>query len=122
MDEHMKDAAQEDMGQDVAEDVPGAAENGSTKVLVVARAIFQRRDPRLAYARRPPCCPWRHVNDLAQAVVQDVAEDVTGAAENGSAKVLVVARAIFQRRDLRVAYARRHPCCPWVTREGRARE
>jgi len=48
------------------------------------------------------------VNDLAQ----DVAEDVLGAAEDGSVKVFIVARTISHRP----------PSCPWATREGRARE
>ena len=35
--------------------------------------------------------------DVAEDVTQDVAEDVLGAAEDGSAKVFIVARAIFHR-------------------------
>ena len=46
--------------------------------------------------------------DVAEDVTQDVAEDATGAAEDGSAKALVVARAIFHRL----------PRFPWATREG----
>ena len=45
----MKDAAQdvaEEETQDVAEDVLGAAEDGSVKVLVLSIAIFQQRNPR----------------------------------------------------------------------------
>ena len=60
-DEHVKDAAQdvaEDVTQDVAEDVLGAAEDRSIKVHIVARAIFQRRNPRPTNACRPPRCPW----------------------------------------------------------------
>ena len=59
--ENVKDAAQdvaEDVTLDVAEDVFGAAEDGSVKVLVVARAIFKRRNSRPTYACRPPRCPW----------------------------------------------------------------
>ena len=55
------DAAQgvaEDVTQDVAEDVLGAAEDGSVEVLIAARAIFQRRNPRPTHARRPPRCLW----------------------------------------------------------------
>ena len=48
------------------------------------------------------------MKDLAQ----DVAEDVLGAAEDGSAKVFIVARAIFHRP----------PRFPWSTLEGRARQ
>ena len=57
----MKDAAQdvaEDVMQDVAGDVLGAAEDGSLKVLIVARVIFQRRNPRPTQACRPPRSPW----------------------------------------------------------------
>ena len=49
-----------------------------------------------------------HVKDAAQ----DVAGDVSGAAEDGSEKVFVVACAIFHRP----------PRFPWATREGRARQ
>ena len=42
---------------------------------------------------------------------QDVAEDVSGAAEYGSVKVFIVARVIFHRP----------PRLPWATREGRER-
>ena len=37
---------------------------------------------------------------MAQDVAQDVAEDVLGAAEEGSVKVLILPIAIFQRRKL----------------------
>ena len=55
-DEHVrdgpvKDAAEdvaEDLTQDVADDVLGAAEAGSLKTFIVARAICQRRNPRQA--------------------------------------------------------------------------
>ena len=60
-DKHMKDAAQgvaEDVTQDVAEEVLGAAEDGSVKVFVVARAIFQRWNPRPTQACRPHASPW----------------------------------------------------------------
>ena len=53
----MDDVAQ-DMAQDVAEDELGAAEGGSVKVIIVVRAIFQRRNPRPIHARRLPRCPW----------------------------------------------------------------
>ena len=84
-DEHVKDASQDmagDITQDVVEDVfgavertesrlrecvvqsdwrrrgvLGAAEDGSVKVLVVARVIFQWRNPRPTNACRPPRCP-----------------------------------------------------------------
>ena len=59
-DEHVKDAAQdvaEEETQDVAEDVLGAAEDGSVKVLVVSIAIFQQRNPRQTHACRPHACP-----------------------------------------------------------------
>ena len=44
-DEPVKDAAQDvtqDVTQNMAEDVSGAAEDGSVKVLIVARVIFHR--------------------------------------------------------------------------------
>jgi len=41
-----------------------------------------------------------------------VAEDVSGAAEDGSVNLFIVARAIFHRP----------PHFPWATREGRARQ
>ena len=50
--------------------------------------------------------------DLAEDVTQYVAEDVSGAAEDGSARVFSVARAIIHRP----------PRFPWATREGRARQ
>ena len=52
----MKDAAQ-DVVQDVAEDMLGAAEDGGVKVFIMARAIFQRRNPGLTHACRPPRLP-----------------------------------------------------------------
>jgi len=59
-DGHVKDAAQDmagDVTQDVAEDVLGAAEDGSVKVFIMARVIFQRRNPRPTHACRPPRMP-----------------------------------------------------------------
>jgi len=68
----------------------------------------------------------KHVKDAAQDVAQDaaqdVAQDVLGAAEDRGAKVLVVARVILQRRNIRPTHACRHPRYPWATSEGRARE
>ena len=46
--EHVRDEPLKDAAQDVAEDVPGAAEDGGAKVLIVARAIFHC----------PPRFPW----------------------------------------------------------------
>jgi len=54
---HVKDAAQDvakNATQDVAEDVLGAAEDGSMKVLILHIAIFQRRNPRPTHAFHPP--------------------------------------------------------------------
>ena len=48
----MKDAA-----QDVAEDVLGAAEDGSVKVFILLIVIFKRRNPRPTHACRPPRLP-----------------------------------------------------------------
>ena len=43
------------MAQDVAGDVLGAAKDGNVKVfIVVSIVVFQRRNPRLTHARRPP--------------------------------------------------------------------
>ena len=56
-DEHVKDAAQhvaEDVTLDVATDVMGAAEDGGVKVLIVARVILQRWNPRPTRALCPP--------------------------------------------------------------------
>ena len=50
--------------------------------------------------------------DVAEDVTQNVAGDVLGAAEDGSAMVLVVACVIFHR-PLRF---------PWATHEGQARQ
>ena len=49
--------------------------------------------------------------DVAENVTQNVAEDELGAAEDGSAKWFIVARAVFYQP----------PRFPWATREGRAR-
>ena len=57
-DDHVKDVAQ-DAAQDVVEDVLGAAKGGSGNVFIVARAIFQRRNP---------------TQDAAQDVARDVAK------------------------------------------------
>jgi len=38
----------------VAKDVLGAAEDGGVNVFIVARVIFQRRNPRRSYALRQP--------------------------------------------------------------------
>ena len=66
------------------------------------------------------------MKDAAQGVVKDVtegvAEGVLGAAEDGSVKVCIVARYIFQRRNPRPTHASRPPRCPWAAREGRARK
>jgi len=50
---HVKDGHVKDAAQDVAEDVLGAAEDGSVKVQIVA-----------------------HVKDVAQGVAEDVPQDV----------------------------------------------
>jgi len=88
-DEHVKDAAQdvaEVVTQDLAEGVLGE----------------HVRDEPVKDAAQ----------DVTQDVTQDVVEDMSGAAEDGSVKVFIVARVIFQRP----------PRFPWATREGRARE
>jgi len=111
-DEHVKGAAQ-DVAQDPQEGVLGAAENGSVKVFIVASiVIFQRRNPRPIHACRPHAALERHANDVAQTVVQGVAEDVVGAAEDGSVKVFIVARVIFQRQNPRPTHAYRPPRLP----------
>ena len=48
----------EDVAEDVTEDVLGAAKDGSMKVFIVARVIFQRRNPRPTHARHPPRLPF----------------------------------------------------------------
>ena len=47
-----------DVTQDVAEDASGAAEDGSLKVFIVERVIFQRRNPSPTQACHSPRCPW----------------------------------------------------------------
>ena len=46
-----------DVAQGVAQDLLGAAEDGSVKVLILPILIFQRRNPRPTHACRPPCLP-----------------------------------------------------------------
>jgi len=96
---HVKGAVQgvaEGVTLGAAEDVLGAAEDESVKVLIVARAIFQRRNPRPTHAFRPPRCPWatregraRHVKDAAQNdagdVPQDAAQDLAFGADSRKA-------------------------------------
>jgi len=53
----------------------------------------------------------KHVKDAAQDVVEDVSGDVLGAAEDGSTKVLVVERVIFQLRRVRAAWAPKAKSC-----------
>jgi len=76
------DAAQhvaEDVTRDVAEDVMGAAEDGGMKVLIAARVIFQRRNPRPTQASRPLASLGRHVKDEhVMEAAQNVVEGVTG--------------------------------------------
>jgi len=81
-------------------------------LIVVLIVIFQRRNPRPTHACRPHAALERHANDVAQTVVQGVAEDVVGAAEDGSVKVFIVARVIFQRQNPRPTYAYRPPRLP----------
>jgi len=63
------------VAQDVAEDMVGAAKDGCVKVFIVARVIFQRRNPRPTHT----CCPiegrnrkgphaalGRHVKDVTR--------------------------------------------------------
>ena len=55
-DEHMKDAAQyvaKDVTLYVAKGVLGAAEDGSVRVLVVGRSIFQRHNTRMPPPTKP---------------------------------------------------------------------
>ena len=91
------EAMAQDVAQKVAEDVFSATEDGSVKVLILLIVIFQRRNPRLSHACRPPTLALglhvkdKHVKDAAQGaagnVTQDLAEGVLGAAEDGSMKV-----------------------------------
>ena len=60
---HVKDGHVNDMAQDAAQDatqgVLDAAEDGGVAVFIVARVIFQRRNPRPTRAScRPPFFPW----------------------------------------------------------------
>jgi len=70
------------VAQDVAEGVSGAAEDGSTKVLIVARAILcsggthaqhTHSDPHAALGRH---VKDRHVKGAAQSAAEDVRQDV----------------------------------------------
>jgi len=46
---------------------------------------------------RHPRCPWRHVKDEhLKDVAQDVAQDVLGAAKDGSAKVFIAACVVHR--------------------------
>ena len=68
----MKDTAQDvakDVTQDVAEDALGAAEDGGVKLFIMARFIFQQRNPRPTYACRPP----RHAATAAVALFAQLA-------------------------------------------------
>jgi len=59
-DVHVKDAAKgvvQDVAQDAEPDMPGAAEDGSRKVLILSIIIFQRWNPRPIHAHRLPRCP-----------------------------------------------------------------
>jgi len=76
----VKDAAQdvaEGVAQGVAEDVLGAADDGSVKAFIIARAIFQRRNPRPTHACRPHAALGRNMKDgHEKGAAQDVAEGV----------------------------------------------
>ena len=50
---HVKDKHVKDAAQDVAEDVLGATEDRGLKEFIVARVIFQRRNPRPTHACHP---------------------------------------------------------------------
>ena len=109
------------MTQDVAEDVQGAAEDESSSVSGGTHPTLALRwHVKDGHARDEPVKDA--VQDATQDATQGVAGGVLGAAEEGSAKALIVARAIFQRRNPRPTNACRPPRCPWATREGRARE
>jgi hypothetical protein len=85
----------------------GAVEDGSVKVSIVARVIFQRRNPRptrLVGRRggRERGDVHRGTRHLTAAEpTPNTTEDVLGAVEDGSVKVFIVARVIFQRRNPR---------------------
>ena len=52
------EALAEDVTQEVAEDVLGAAEDESVKVFIFSTIFFQRRNLRRTHACRPPhACP-----------------------------------------------------------------
>ena len=70
-DEPVKDAAQ-DLTQDVAEDLTGAAKDGSVKVFIVAGAIFSTA-PHASLGRY---VKEELVKDAAQGVAEGVAEGV----------------------------------------------
>ena len=79
----------------MAEDVLGAAEDGSV-VFIVARGIFQRRNPRPTYACRPHAALGRHLNDEhVKGVAQDVAEDMRHDLVQDSAFGALAARALL---------------------------
>ena len=101
------------MMQDVAEDVLGATEDGSSSVSGGTHVTLALR-----WHVKDEHVRNRHVKDAAQ----DVAEGLSSAAEDGSLKVFIVARVIFQRRNPRTTHACRPSRCPWATREGQARE
>jgi len=69
-DEHVKDSAQ-DVTQDVAGDVFGAAEDESLNAFIVERAIFQRPHAALGQYVKD-----EHLKDAAEGVVEDVPQDV----------------------------------------------
>ena len=69
------------------------------KVLVVARAIFQRWNPRPIFACRPRDALGRHVKgeqvkNAAQDVAQDLAQDVLGAEKDGTLGVCGSGRGV----------------------------
>jgi len=93
---HALQGVAKDMTQDVAGDVLGAAEDGSAKVLIVARVIFQRRNPRPTHACRPHAAIGRHVKDEhVKDAAQDVAEDVPQDVAQDLAFGVRVARALL---------------------------
>jgi len=73
-DEYVKDKQVKDAAQDVANGVLSAAGDGSAKLFIQARVIFQRRNPRQTHACRPHAALGRHVKDEH---VKDAALDVT---------------------------------------------
>ena len=94
------------------------------KVFIVARVIFQRRNPRPTLATQHDVLGAAEdggvkVFIVARVIFQPAAEptpntteDVLGAVEDGSVKVSIVARVIFQRRNPRPT--RRRTC--WAPR------